>query len=55
MKEFMFDYHNRNGFLGRWWVEAKDLEEAKEKAKNTLSRTAKINDFLSNPTKEVIP
>lgn len=37
--EFMFDYHDRNGFFGRWFVEAKDLEEAKEKAKNTCAIT----------------
>ena len=37
--EFMFDYHDRNGFLGRWFVEAKDLEEAKGKAKNTCALT----------------
>ena len=39
MKEFMFDYHDRYGFLNRWFVEAKDLEEAKGKAKNTCAIT----------------
>lgn len=39
MKEFMFDYHDRNGFLGRWWIDAETMEEAKEKAKNNCAIT----------------
>jgi hypothetical protein len=37
--EFMFDYHDRYGFLGRHWVEAETIEEAKEKAKNICAIT----------------
>lgn len=37
--DFMFDYHDRYGFLGRWWIEAETMEEAKRKAKNTCAIT----------------
>lgn len=37
--EFMFDYHDRNGFLGRWWIDTETMEEAKGKAKNTCAIT----------------